>query len=306
MKNKKETTRQAQGQFEIIEADHYGMCFGVKAAIAKAQKMADRSPVTVLGELAHNSTVKKSMTKRGAVHGDLTDRAASTKHVIITAHGAADKDRRRWADQGHRVLDTTCPLVHKAHGALRDLVASGYAPIVIGKAGHVEVKGLTGDFPQTKVVLTQEDIVSLKLDSDKIGIISQTTQQLTHVIGIVKAIENRFPKAEVKFIDTVCRPTKDRQVALLKLCIQTEIVIVVGGANSNNTAQLAEKCRQLGCTAYHVQSPKDIRKAWFRASHKVGLTAGTSTPDTDIIRVKKRLLEISLNIKCASYMVSKL
>jgi len=287
MKNKNE------GKFEVIEADHYGMCFGVKAAIAKAQKVAERSPVTVLGELAHNATVKQSLHNRGAIHGDLTDNTASTKHVIITAHGAADKDRKRWSERGHRVLDTTCPLVHKAHDALRNLVADGYTPIVIGKTGHVEVKGLTGDFPGTHVVLTLEDVAALELDTDKVGIISQTTQQLTHVVGIVKAIENRFPKVEVRFIDTVCRPTKDRQVALLKLCVKVELVIVVGGSNSNNTAQLAEKCRRLGCVAYHVQSPSDLQKEWFSGISKVGLTAGTSTPDSDILRVKNRLLELS-------------
>ncbi len=281
-----------EGRFEVIEADHYGMCFGVKAAIAKAQQMAERSPVTVLGDLAHNGTVKKSMTKRGAIHGDLTDHMASTKHVIITAHGAADKDRRRWADKGHRVVDTTCPLVHKAHGALSSLVAKSYAPVVIGKAGHVEVRGLTGDFPNTKVVLTKKDVAALQIDADKIGVISQTTQQLSHVVEIVKALEARFPSAEVKFIDTVCRPTKDRQIALLKLCVQVEIVIVVGGSNSNNTTQLVEKCRKLGCIAYHVQSPQDIRELWFSDISKVGLTAGTSTPDSDIARVKKRLLEL--------------
>ena len=293
-------------QFEIIEAEHYGMCFGVKAAIAKAQQMADSTPVTVLGDLAHNNTVKRGMTQRGALHGDLTDQSAATRDVIITAHGVADRDRKRWADQGHRVLDTTCPLVHKAHAALRDLVQAGYTPVVIGKAGHVEVRGLTGDFPQAVVVLTLDDVAALDLVTDKIGIISQTTQQLTHVVGIVKAIENKFPTAEVCFTDTVCRPTKDRQVALLKLCVQVELVIVVGGSNSNNTAQLAEKCRQLGCIAYHVQSPKDIRRAWFNGIGKVGLTAGTSTPDSDILRVKNRLQEISGGKRALSPVVSEL
>lgn len=304
MRNKNQRVKQRQ--FEIIEAEHYGMCFGVKAAIAKAQQMAESAPVTVLGELAHNKTVQQGMSQRGALLGDLGDQAATTRDVIITAHGAADRDRKRWADRGHQVLDTTCPLVHKAHAALRDLVEAGYTPVVIGKAGHVEVRGLTGDFPQTVVVLTLDDVAAMDLDSNKIGIISQTTQQLTHVVSIVKAIENKFPAAQVCFTDTVCRPTKDRQVALLKLCVQVDLVIVVGGSNSNNTAQLAEKCRQLGCIAYHVQSAGDVCQAWFNGFAKVGLTAGTSTPDADILRVKKRLLEISSNESYLSPAMSEL
>ena len=281
-----------QPKFEVIEAEHYGMCFGVKAAIAKAQQMAERSPVTVLGELAHNQTVKHSMTQRGAVHGSLTDHRAGTKNVIITAHGAANKDREKWSALGHRVLDTTCPLVHKAHAALSSLVSKGYAPIVIGKSGHVEVRGLTGDFPKTQVVKSLAEVGTLNLKFDKIGIISQTTQQIDHVEGIVTEIRNRASQAEVKFIDTVCRPTKDRQRSLLNLCTKAEVIIVVGGKNSNNTAQLAIKCRALGCLAYHVQKPSDVQNRWFEGVSKVGLTAGTSTPDEDIKRIKNHLLSL--------------
>ena len=302
MKNINETKR--QGQFEVIEAEHYGMCFGVKAAIAKAQQLAERSPVTVLGELAHNATVKRSLKRRGAIHGYLTDAYATTKNVIITAHGAADVDRKRWADRGHRVLDTTCPLVHKAHAALRNLVQAGYSPIVIGKGGHVEVKGLTGDFPETQTVLNIDDVEQLHVTSCKIGIISQTTQQLSHVKQIVTAIEDRYPEADVKFIDTVCRPTKERQVALLQLCVKVELVIVVGGVNSNNTAQLAQKCRRLGCIAHHVQAPSDIKNEWFTGISRVGLTAGTSTPDSDIARIKNHLLELSAETNPLSQTIS--
>lgn len=280
-------------KFDLVMASHFGMCFGVKAAIATAQKLASKSPVTILGELAHNATVKKSLERKGAKHGELKGSEASTKHVIITAHGASDKDRKRWAELGHRVTDTTCPLVHKAHAALRNLVAEGYAPVVIGKPDHVEVRGLMGDFPEAQAILNVEDVGSLKIHQNKIGVISQTTQQIDHVENVLAALRRKFVGAEVRFIDTVCRPTKERQVALLELCSKVQMVIVVGGANSNNTKQLAEKCRILGCNAYHVQSPDDVYEEWFSGFDKVGLTAGTSTPDEDVERVKQRLIEIS-------------
>ncbi len=280
-------------KFDVIAASHYGMCFGVKAAIAAAEKLATKSPVTVLGELAHNATVKRNLEHKGARHGDLNGHGAETRNVIITAHGASDKERQRWADLGHRVTDTTCPLVHKAHAALRDLVAAGYAPVVIGKPGHVEVRGLMGDFPEAQAVLNLEDVRGLNIVQNKIGVISQTTQQIDHVDAMLAAVRRRFSTAEVKFIDTVCRPTKERQVALLELCSKVEVVIVVGGANSNNTAQLAAKCRTLGCIAHHVQSPNDVSAEWFNGIRKVGITAGTSTPDEDVERVRKKLLEMS-------------
>jgi 4-hydroxy-3-methylbut-2-enyl diphosphate reductase len=265
----------------------------VKAAIATAQKLAARSPVTILGELAHNTTVRKNLEYEGAQHGKLEFSGADTKHVIITAHGASDRERKRWAELGHRVTDTTCPLVHKAHAALRNLVATGYTPIVIGKPGHVEVRGLVGDFKNAQVLQTIEDIRGLNIVSNKIGVISQTTQQIDDVEALVANLRQRFTGAEVKFIDTVCRPTKERQMALLELCSEVTVVVVVGGMNSNNTAQLAEKCRTLGCTSYHVQNSDDILDEWFTGVTKVGLTAGTSTPDEDVACVKKKLLEIS-------------
>ena len=280
-------------KFDVLVASHYGMCFGVKAAIATAHKVANKKTVTILGELAHNATVKNNLEKKGAKHAKLDDHDAPSKHVIITAHGASDKERQRWADLGHTVTDTTCPLVHKAHAQLRNLVTSGYAPVVIGKAGHVEVRGLTGDFPTAQVVLDVKDVNELDLTQNKIGVISQTTQQIDHINEVLKAMRQKFSHAEIKFIDTVCRPTKERQTALLELCSKVDIVIVVGGTNSNNTAQLARKCRSLGCMAYHIQSPADLCSSWFKGITQVGLTAGTSTPDEDVERVKQKLIELS-------------
>ena len=280
-------------KFDIVVASHYGMCFGVKAAIKTARELANRTPVTILGELAHNATVKQNLERVGAFHGELEGNSAGTKDVIITAHGASDRERMRWADLGHRVTDTTCPLVHKAHAALRNLVANGYAPVVIGKSGHVEVRGLVGDFPNAQVILNPEDVQGLEILGEKIGVISQTTQQIDHVDLVLATLTDKFSKAEVKFIDTVCRPTKDRQLALLDLCARVKVVVVVGGANSNNTSQLVEKCRNLGCIGYHVQKPDDVLEEWFYGVDKVGLTAGTSTPDEDVYRVKKKLIELS-------------
>jgi len=250
-------------KFDIIEASHYGMCFGVKAAIATANKLASSFPVTILGELAHNNTVKKNLENKGAHHSTIDSESASTKNVIITAHGTSNKNRKRWAALGHNVIDTTCPLVHRAHNALRSLVASGYTPLVIGKPGHVEVLGLIGDFPEAQVIQNIKDVMDLNIIGNKIGVISQTTQQINHVNDLLVSIKQHFPNAELN--------------------------------NSNNTAQLAKKCRTLGCLAYHIQKPDDLKNEWFYGVNKVGLTAGTSTPDEDVNSVRVKLIEIAKN-----------
>ncbi len=280
-------------KFDVCVASHFGMCFGVKAAIAKTKKLASHTPITILGELAHNDTVIKKLENLGAKKSNLEDHNAKTPNVIITAHGTSDTQRKKWADNGYIVTDTTCPLVHKAHNALKTLILAEYTPVLIGKPEHVEVRGLAGDFPQTQIILNIQDIDKLNIKNNKIGIISQTTQQIDHVNSLLSEIKQKYPNAKVKYIDTVCSPTKERQTALVDLCNKSEIIIVVGGKNSNNTAQLAQKCRNLGCVAYHVQSPNDIKPTWFTGYKKVGITAGTSTPDEDVENIKRKLLQIA-------------
>ncbi|MFT4549947.1 MAG: 4-hydroxy-3-methylbut-2-enyl diphosphate reductase [Pseudoalteromonas tetraodonis] len=274
-------------------ARHYGMCFGVRDALRSTHDLAAERKLTVLGELVHNPVVQEHLGRLGVRNGSLSDmESAQTKDVVITAHGAADRDRKRWADAGFRVSDTTCPLVKKAHNALAQLVARGFYPVVIGKRDHVEVRGLVGDFPEAAVVETFRDIVRLPRGKN-LGVVSQTTQPIDQVKRMVGQIERCHPTVEVEFKDTVCQPTKDRQRALEDLCAENEVVIVVGGANSNNTAQLARTAEKLGARAYHVARAEEVDPRWLRRVENVGVTAGTSTLDESVQQVFARLKEIA-------------
>lgn len=272
---------------KIHLASHYGMCFGVRAALRAAHDVASTEPVTLLGQLVHNPVVESHFRALGARSGALHE-PAGTQRVIITAHGAADADRRRWREAGHVVTDTTCPLVRKAHDALALLVGEGCHPVVIGQASHVEVRGLTGDFPEASVIGSEADAVSLPARA-AFGIVAQTTQPLERVLGLVEFIKRHHPASSVRFVDTVCRPTKQRQEALEELCAQCEVVIVVGGRNSNNTRQLAEKATRLGARAHLVETADDLDPAWLRGADNIGITAGTSTLDETVRDVMTRL-----------------
>jgi len=277
----------------ITLANHYGMCFGVRDALRATHDAATDTPITVLGELVHNRVVRDHLKTLGVVEGDLESASkADTDTVVITAHGASDAARKTWADRGHQVVDTTCPLVRKAHKALAGLVLAGYAPVVIGSPDHVEVKGLVGDFPGTFILNEPSEVLQLPF-SEKIGIVSQTTQPISRVRTMVELIEARHNSADVRFVDTVCQPTKDRQRALEELCAQNEIVVVVGGHNSNNTNQLAQKAESLGAQAHHVERPDDLDPKWFRGVDNVGVTAGTSTLDESVKAVVARLEQIA-------------
>ena len=125
------------------------------------------------------------------------------------------------------------------------------------------------------------------------GIISQTTQPIDFVRVIVDLVRRTYPNSEVRFVDTVCKPTKDRQSALRKLIDEADAIVVVGGRTSNNTRQLVEACRAAGKTAFHIERPDELQADWFRKIDIVGLTAGTSTLPETVRAVHERLREIS-------------
>ena len=279
----------------ILRAEHLGMCFGVRDAIALARREAATRQLTVLGELVHNNTVLDDLKQRGVQFENEPERVA-TRSAMITAHGASDRVRARAKEAGLQMSDATCPLVHYAHEQVRDLVSSGYHPVIIGRRGHVEVRGLTEDLAASDVVLDETDIDALAVHP-RYGVLAQTTQPIARVRALVEYLRIRFPRAEVRFVDTVCRPTKQRQEAAEALARQSDVVLVIGGANSNNTQELARTCGRFCERVHHVQGPDDIRAEWLPETGTLGITAGTSTPDQLIGAVENRVYSISsLNI----------
>jgi 4-hydroxy-3-methylbut-2-enyl diphosphate reductase len=195
---------------------------------------------------------------------------------------------------GLNVLEATCPLVHVAHRSLAKLVREGFHPVIIGKRDHVEVRGMTEDLAEFDVVLGEEDVASLR-ERPRFGVISQTTQPIDWVRQLVRLIQERFPQSEVRFVDTVCQPTKQRQNAAVELSQKCGVVVVIGGAHSNNTHELVKTCLRFGPRVHHVQTAADLRKEWFRAEDTVGITAGTSTPDSVIVAVEETIRALAVN-----------
>jgi 4-hydroxy-3-methylbut-2-enyl diphosphate reductase len=274
----------------IIRAKHLGMCFGVRDAVALAVEHADAAPLTVLGDLVHNTTVLAALRARGiAIVHDLAE--VKTQTVMVTAHGASERSLANTRALGLEVVEATCPLVRVAHRAVAALVRDGYHPVIIGQRAHVEVRGLTEDLTDFDVVLDEQDVRELD-EHPRIGIAAQTTQSIEKVRHLAELIRQRFPRSDVRFIDTVCQPTKQRQTAALDLARRSDVVIVVGGANSNNTRELVTACSHYCSHVHHVQTESDLRAEWFHTAGVVGITAGTSTPDDVIDRVEQRIRDL--------------
>jgi 4-hydroxy-3-methylbut-2-enyl diphosphate reductase len=274
---------------KVIVAEHFGICFGVRDAIAAAERAAAERPLTVLGELVHNPVVRERLALRGVIEAP-ANAAPRSAAAMITAHGTSDARREYWRAAGVELLDGTCPLVRHAHTQLRLLVNRGYLPVVVGKRDHVEVVGLTGDFPDAIVIETEDQIESLP-DCRRFGVISQTTQPIGRVLRLVGAIRDARPHADVCFVGTVCKPTKDRQAALRKLLTQTELIVVVGGRSSNNTRELGQEVRAAGKRAIHIERAEELSRSDFVGFAIVGVTAGTSTLRETVEQVVRRLEE---------------
>ena len=276
---------------QILRAAHLGMCFGVRDAIALAFEHADAGPLTILGDLVHNPTVLRALEAKGiAIAQDAAHVKTST--VMVTAHGTSERTLARTRAMGLTVVEATCPLVHVAHRAVAAFARDGYHIVIVGQRDHVEVRGLTGDLERFDVVLDDEDVLAME-EHPRIGVAAQTTQAIEKVQHLVDLIRRRFPQSDVRFVDTVCKPTKDRQSAALEIARQADVVVVVGGHSSNNTRELVRTCARYCACVHHVQTEADVRSEWFDTADVVGLTAGTSTPDDVIDRVEARIREVA-------------
>lgn len=252
------------------------MCFGVRDALNLALQQS--GPMTILGDLVHNESVLNQLRHQGVqTRHQVAD--VSTDNVMITAHGTSNRIRDAIRQRGLTMVEATCPLVHFAHQSVLHLVSQGYHPVIIGQRDHVEVRGLTGDLEAYDVVLSEEEVDQLS-PRPAFGLAAQTTQPMHRVLPLVERVRNRFPQSRFRFVDTVCQPTKQRQSAAEALARQCDVVLVIGGRHSNNTAELVATCRRHCERVHHIQGADDLHGDWFEDAGTVGLTAGTSTPDS--------------------------
>lgn len=277
---------------KVIVAEVLGMCFGVRDALHVIAQVPRPEVTTIHGELVHNEKVLESLRDRGFLMiAEAPQRPLpSTDTVLITAHGISEKERQRLRQAGKYLVDTTCPLVVRAHQAAQKLQREGYHVLLIGRRGHVEVQGIIEDLAHCTVIEHAEEVTAYP--NRRLGIMCQTTAPERLVRAVRDAVAAHNPQADICFIDTVCHPTKDHQKALDDLLDQVEAMVVVGGHNSNNTRQLVVRCEERGIPAFHVQTVADLQPGWFGQVETVGLTAGTSTLEETIQEVHRALLKM--------------
>jgi (E)-4-hydroxy-3-methyl-but-2-enyl pyrophosphate reductase len=278
---------------EVIVADNAGFCFGVKRAIKMANDTIEgaTSPVKALGPLIHNPQVVGSFQRRGLQVVSGMEQVESDSTVIIRSHGVGPEVKQSAVDRGLKVVDTTCPFVTKAQQYARKLLDDNYKIVMIGDKDHPEVKGVVAHAENRAIVIdTVAEAEALKF-IPRMGVVFQTTHSIEHVQEIVGALLKRGK--EVRVFNTLCGATTAMQKTAVELAPEVEAMVIVGGRQSANTAQLAEVCRRVNPRVHQVESAQEIQDAWFEGIGRVGVSAGASTPDDVIAEVVDRLTQIA-------------
>ena len=277
---------------KIIRAQAMGMCFGVRRALEIAAAVDRPADVTLHGPLVHNEQVNKGLRQRGFRLTDDPGRSATveTPIVMITAHGASQRQRARFLAAGKRIIDATCPLVHRIHQAAQDLQAAGRWIILIGKPGHTEVQGVVEDLQQVSVVEKPDDVE--RYCATRLGVLCQSTTPPDVAREVLSEIHARNPGSDIQYLCTICTPTQHRQEAALALLRRVDALVVVGGKHSNNTRQLARLAEQRSVPCFQVQTADAVDAYQLFSFDSIGLSAGTSTLETVVEEVHRKLLSI--------------
>lgn len=262
---------------KVLVAEKCGFCPGVRAAINLAQKtLAQEKTVYSLGHIIHNEDVVNQLSEAGLSTVDSIDNI-DLGTVLIRSHGATLTELEKIREKGLDIVDATCVLVKRVQKIARQLNEEGYKVVMIGDKDHPEVKAVVGYTNDVEVIASPEDLDKISLNK-KLGVICQTTQSPDHFADMIAAI-SRKGFSEMKIIDTLCRETKQRQTAAVKLCRQVDVMFVLGGLHSANTRKLAELCKKHNPKTYHLQNWAELDTSNLLGKMTAGVTAGASTPD---------------------------
>jgi 4-hydroxy-3-methylbut-2-enyl diphosphate reductase len=272
---------------QAVVAKPRGFCAGVERAIRAVELALEEfgPPVYVRKEIVHNRKVVERLRSCGAVFVEELDEVPHDAVTILSAHGSPPEVCEEGQRRGLRVIDATCPLVHKVHTEVRRYVRKGYRILLIGHAGHDEVIGTMGQAPEaTTLIETLEDVARLDFAADQPGVIlTQTTLSQDDAREIVQALLERFPHLQLPPSDDICYATQNRQRAVKEISDRVDLLLVVGSANSSNSRRLTEVAKARGIASYLIDGPEDIDPAWLEQVGTVGLTSGASAPE-DVVQ----------------------
>jgi 4-hydroxy-3-methylbut-2-enyl diphosphate reductase len=280
----------------VLLATPRGFCAGVDRAIQIVERTLEKygAPVFVRHEIVHNRHVVERLKALGAVFVEELDQCPDDRPVVFSAHGAPKSASEQARARKMIFLDATCPLVSKVHVEAERHHAAGREILLIGHAGHPEVVGTMGQLPDGAVVLieTMADAETFTpRDPTNVAFVTQTTLSVDDTSAIVATLRARFPDIAAPYKEDICYATTNRQEAVKAVAARSDVLLVLGSANSSNSVRLAEVSQRAGTQAYLIDDADGLDLAWLKGAKVVGVTAGASAPEVLVRGVVDRLGE---------------
>ena len=268
----------------LVLATPRGFCAGVDRAIHVVEKALEKfgTHIYVRHEIVHNKFVVDTLKDMGVIFVDEVDEVPEGSVVIFSAHGVAEHVYADAEKRHLKVLDASCPLVLKVHYSAKRHYAAGRHIILIGHAGHAEVEGTLGQLPEGAISLIQneEDVAKVVVPEGKeLAYITQTTLSVAETRKIIDALKARFPSIIGPSAGDLCYATGNRQAAVLDLCKQVDMLLVVGAKNSSNSSRLMELGLEQGIKSHLIAGVSDLDPTWFEGVESVGISSGASAPE---------------------------
>ncbi len=269
---------------QVVLAAPRGYCAGVDRAVITVEKALDAygPPVYVRKQIVHNRHVVENLEQRGAIFVEELDEIPTGSTVVFSAHGVSPAVQLEAKERGLKTIDATCPLVTKVHHEARRFARDNLEILLIGHAGHEEVEGTTGEAPEhITLVQSPADVEGLEIkDPTRVAWLSQTTLSVDETLETVGRLREKFPLLMDPPSDDICYATQNRQLAVKQIAAHSELLIVVGSANSSNSVRLVEVALEAGAKAsYRVDNYTEIDPAWLEGVQSVGVTSGASVPE---------------------------
>ena len=281
-----------------IEIDeNSGFCFGVVRAISRAEAALKElgGEVYSLGDIVHNRMEVQRLEALGLrtiTHSDMEQLGG--RDLFIRAHGEPPTTYRRAEELGIRLIDATCPVVaqlqRKVVAAHERMQAIGGQVVILGKRGHAEVVGLTGQVEQPTIVVEREEDLQQIDFSRPIFFLSQTTQSVALFWHLAERMKEQLSDERMLTVDdTICRRVSNREKALSEFSTRFDVVVFVCGKKSSNGKVLFNVCRAANERCYNIEEESELRPEWFDGCRSVGICGATSTPAWLMQRVKEAI-----------------